>query len=366
MTIRNHLFYQGLFLFSLLLALLVPCHVNAAIGDVTVLKSFPAPNTSPDGITTDGTYLYVSECESDIIYKLSPEDGSVQGSLKVSGWMIDHLTWDGQFIWANDHDGKSVIFKIDIAKKAAVEQFKVPWQGVMGVAWDGSKIWTMDPYNLKVYTIDPVAKTAEYKFKTPSNNPCGIGWDGKCVWIGDLTTKRYYQVDPATGNVAANFKIPGNATALPTGILWDGEYFWVMDEYQYKPMIYKISVELPADGPCAMKPVEIEENAVPEEVATEESAPEEQAEETAQFEDLFTPDAGNGQETSSETTMDEQAGGDTAAEEGGVVEKEEVSEGKGSGCMQSALHGAGAYELATLLFAAFMALGTLRKKLQRG
>lgn len=237
-------------------------------GDVTVLKTFPAPHPSPDGIATDGEVLYVSDCASSVIKVISPDDGSVISQKTVSGHMLDHLAWDGSRMWINDHDGMSVIMQVDLAgKPQVVQKFDMPFANVMGVAWDGEKVWTMDAGGLGVYTMDPSTGETTYRFRTPGDNPCGIGWDGRCVWIGDLSTRRYYQIDPDTGDVQVSFVIPGGPTALPTGILWDGGHFWVVDEYPYAPKIIQVDVELPETGPCAKaalpdeRPLEVPEPA---------------------------------------------------------------------------------------------------------
>ncbi len=250
-----------------LVGLLGPASAAAEAGDVTVLKVFPAPHPSPDGIATDGEVLYVSDCASSVIKIISPEDGSVIGQKTVSGHRLDHLAWDGSRMWINDHDGMSVILQVDLAgKPQVVQKFSMPFANVMGVAWDGERVWTMDAGGLGVYTMDPSTGETTYRFRTPGGNPCGIGWDGRCVWIGDLSTRRYYQIDPDTGDVQVSFVIPGGPTALPTGIMWDGGHFWVVDEYPYAPKIYQIEVELPESGPCAKA-------ALPEEGPPEVSGP---------------------------------------------------------------------------------------------
>ena len=240
--------WLGLGAASLALAASAPVH--AAPGDVEVLATFPAPNQSPDGIALKDGHLFITECSSSIVNEIDPDTGAVLAKHNVPGTMLDHITWDGPWMWANDHDGKTVFHKIDSGSWTVAHQIKVPWSP-MGAVFDGQHLWSMDPAAMKVYRIDPETEQMEAVFDVPGVNPCGIGFDGQCLWISDLTLKTYTLIDRETGTPQLSFELPGPASKLPTGIAYDGESFWALDEDPKDPTIFKLKVELPAEGPCA-------------------------------------------------------------------------------------------------------------------
>ena len=229
----------------------------ATPGDYFILRSFPAPVMSPDGIFWDGTHIWTTECTSEDIYKLDPTDGTVVAKHTIPGILIDHFTWDGSSLWVNDHHDGSLIRKIDLDALEVVENFAIPWDNVMGVAWDGVHLWTTDPSTNQLFQLDPTTGeiTDVLDFDFPgyalSEQTCGIGWDGVCLWVGDIVSRKYHQVDPATGEVVLTITAPGGEESLPTGFAWDGSYMWVVDENPSNPTIFQLDVELLKSGPCA-------------------------------------------------------------------------------------------------------------------
>jgi hypothetical protein len=229
----------------------------AAPGDYTIVRSFPSPVTSPDGIELIGGYLWTTECTSEDFYKLDPVTGEVVEVLTATGAFIDHIAWDGQYLWGNDHHDRSVLLKVDPTTMTVVHTIPVPWVNLMGAAWDGEHLWTADPNTSRIHRLDPqsgdILSTFDFDFpgQDPAEQVCGLGWDGVCLWVGDIIYHKYHQVDPATGEIVLTIEAPGGPDSMPTGFTWDGRYIWIDDENPYNPTIFQLDVELNTTGPCA-------------------------------------------------------------------------------------------------------------------
>ena len=243
----------------------------------------------PDGIAWDGSGIWVTGCDSMVFGKLDVTGGLIEQFRLPGMEMADHLAWDGEYLWGVVHsmpgqpgppDGR--IIKTDTAAAEVVHTIEVPFRNAntmspMGLAWDGTYLWSMDPDNQDIYRIDPVTGEGKDRpiYKTPIINgqrvaPCGISWDGhSCLWMSVLSHGVYLQIDPRTGEAVSYISPPDNpdptrfgafrppgVTKLFTGMTTDGDRVWVVDEIEGNPLIYELDVEFPTTGTCA-HPVEI-------------------------------------------------------------------------------------------------------------
>ena len=75
--------------------------------DYRIVSTIPAPGPNPHGVAWDGSYLWVGDAETDSIYKVNPEDGSVILSFPTPGSEPRGMTWcENQLILMDDHDIK--------------------------------------------------------------------------------------------------------------------------------------------------------------------------------------------------------------------------------------------------------------------
>lgn len=253
-----------------LASLFAASSVRAAPGDFTIVKSFAAPTTSPDGLAVDGDYLWNSDCGIPKLFKIEKATGKVVETIDISmvedptGAMImimpDHVEVapGGKTLFVNDHDNKSVVYEFDPVAKKILKVNTRAYDNNMGVAWDGTLLWNIDPLGeKKIWAIDWAKGTNVRSIPAPDSNNCGIGWDGKCLWVSDLTTKKLYQVDPANGNIALSFITPGPSTRLPTGVDFDPAtgHIWYADEDPKRATIFELAVEFGTTGACGQAPV---------------------------------------------------------------------------------------------------------------
>jgi len=62
-------------------------------------------------------------------------------------------------------------------------------------------------------------------------HPTGIAWDGRYFWAADRKTDSFYKIDPKSGETIQSMESPGY---FPSGLAWDGKYLWSTDPTEGK------------------------------------------------------------------------------------------------------------------------------------
>jgi len=222
-----------------LLALLCSQGIFATPGDV--LSSFTISNissdgrlpTTPQGITYYDGKLYIVDFGTDRIYRTYPED-------------------------VLDSDNVTVLFSAgesDFNLPLADNGTNGPTGG--GLAFAKNFLWNASPITDDIIKIDPVDGDnleSENTLATAAfPSPTGIAFDGTYFWIVDWQSNTINKVLAEDGSVLStipgpsslpSFDTDSSATnARPFGIAWDGVALWVSDHEE--DMIYRIN---PDDG----------------------------------------------------------------------------------------------------------------------
>ncbi len=258
------------------------------------------PINGTDGLAWDGEGVWASSCDSMLLAKFDPETGDVIDEIEypedAHHMMVDHMAWDGQYLWGNVHSmpgdpepHMGHLIAIDTATGDVAKKIEVPFRDAdsmtpMGTAWDGEYLWTQDPRYGEYYRIDPETGEGadtpywdDLRFNNRPIYPCGVSHDDySCMWISDLNKGYYIQVDIETGEVVSYLEPPDNpdpdkygeyrpdsVTKLFTGMTTDGRRVWVVDELEGNPILYQLDVDFPNTGLCA-HPVENGETCVPD------------------------------------------------------------------------------------------------------
>jgi len=225
-------------------------------------REFDAPSSFPTGMTWDGEYLWNSDFNSERIYMIDPDDGTVIKSFPAPGNDPEGLAWDGQYLWHVDNgaafdlgceQAKLYIYKIDPESGDAIKVFEAPGPGCNAedLAWDGDYLWYVDGGSeaeaegtSSIYKINPQNGEVVKNFDAPGAHPSGIAWDGTYLWLSDYWQAKIYKIDPHEGSVLQSFNAPSD---YPGGLAWDGRYLWCADWNSAK--IYSMDVGVPATTP---------------------------------------------------------------------------------------------------------------------
>ena len=90
------------------------------------------------GVATDGNYIYISASDGSKLFKFN-KTGTLLGAINLTGGHIfGALTWTGSDFWAAS---ETDITRWDI-NGTLVGRIYPPAEGTIGLAWDGSYLWT--------------------------------------------------------------------------------------------------------------------------------------------------------------------------------------------------------------------------------
>jgi PKD repeat protein len=203
---------------------------QGAVGSTTrsvlvrlAVESFAAPGTDPSGLVWDGTHFWVTDTESNKIYKLD-QDGKVLSSFDGPGTNPLALAWDGEHLWvADDLDEK--LYQLDPQTGEVLHTVDIPDSAIHGIAWDGQNLWVIDDDTGKLIKLDADGKALQ-SFSFPDVSAGGLTWDGKNLWMSDSAAGLLLKIDPGTGKQLKTIPTPGPD---PRGLAWDGRFLWVVD-----------------------------------------------------------------------------------------------------------------------------------------
>lgn len=212
---------------------------------ISVVRSFAAPGYSAQGITWDGTSLWISD-SSGTLFQMDTE-GRLLGAFADLEVTPTGLTWDGASFWlfATD-DNRIYQFQVEGQQIRILGSFEAPMR-VFGnyitqdLTWDGTSLWYANQFN--VYHLDTTG-TVLGSFAFPKN-VVGLEWDGENLWLADndeiaIQPATIYVVD-ASGNVRASFPCPlyrVQALAAGEGTLWALGQDWAAGDI----MVYELDV----------------------------------------------------------------------------------------------------------------------------
>ncbi len=147
----------------------------------------------PSGLSSDGKYLYVADCEVSAIRRL-PLDGKGQ---------VETLVGRGLFEFG-DRDGPG-----QVADPTERKTREAKMQHAVGIAYDDGMVFVADTYNSKIKTIElrtgevktflggPAEKGQEPLF----NEPTGLSIIGNTLYVADTNAHRIRVVDLRTKQV---------------------------------------------------------------------------------------------------------------------------------------------------------------------
>ena len=228
---------------KVLLFILIPIQLVAYTGEIQ--SSFSAPANYPSGLTWDGNHLWITDFQTDKIYKLDAS-GKVLKTIESPAYRPVGLAFDGKYLWCSDTKGlipegdeyhRGKIYKIDPENGKILKVMAAPSSSPAGITWDGKYLWCVDDIHRKLIQFDPNDGTTINEFKSPASGPQGITWDGKYLWVSDRSYDEIYMVDPSNGDVILIAKAPGN---YALDLAFDGHNLWNVDFITKK--IYKLTL----------------------------------------------------------------------------------------------------------------------------
>ena len=205
-----------------------------------LIFSCNSPVSGNDGLTWDGTFLWIADYDTKRAYTVDPSTCAALRSIPLPGTYPTGLAWDGRYLWHADGDAER-IYRLDPSDGAIVSSFPSPGGFPHGLTWDGGNLWNSDSNcNHGSCTPDQILKLATTggllaAFSAPGAYPTGLAYDGLYLWHSDNATDTIYKLRRADLSIVDSFPSPGT---YPNDLAWDGRYLWVVDNgtdmlYQY-------------------------------------------------------------------------------------------------------------------------------------
>jgi hypothetical protein len=221
--------------------------VKSAISttSASLVSSCPSPVGGNDGLTWDGTYLWISDFETNRAYKVDPSTCLSVANIPLPGTYPYGLAWDGSNLWFVDKSG-ATIYKLNPANGSVITSFASPGSEPSGLAWDGSNLWNNNRVPLNIFKLSTTG-TLLKTLPATGTIPSGLAYDGVNLWQSDNDTDMVYKLNPANGDVLGSFSAPGT---YPNALAWDGRYLWVVDNGT--DLLYKYDVGVPDSPPVLL------------------------------------------------------------------------------------------------------------------
>ena len=232
-----------------------------------------AGNSSPRGIWSDGTTMWVVDRRDDKVYAYNLAEkqrdaGKDFDSLSDRGGRSPQGIWsDGTTMWVADFDQKVYAYDVETKQRdpqkdlnTLVDSGSDPPKGIWS---DGVTMWVaywgwesgarsayidygrVNAYDMATKLRDPRKGYYHLSLLNFDAQPQGLWSDGTTMWVSDAKDAKIYAWDSATQDTRVpdkNFEALGAAgNNSPTGIWSDGTTMWVADAEDAK--IYAYSLE---------------------------------------------------------------------------------------------------------------------------
>ena len=186
-------------------------------------------NTTPLGISSDGTHVWVANIETNSVTELDASTGLVVQTILV-GQGPEDVSSDGTHVWVANTFGNTVD-ELD-ASDGSIVQANIPvGQHPTAISSDGTHVWVMNQSSGTVSELDAstgsVLRASVYGVSDHGGR--GISSDGTHVWVtgaGIFVNANLLELDASQPTTILN---PITLGSEPTGVSSDGTHVWVTD-----------------------------------------------------------------------------------------------------------------------------------------
>ena len=200
-------------------------------------------NTTPHGIWSDGTTMWVNDFDDNKLYAYTLANGSRDTSkefaLTAANTNLHGLWSDGTTIWGSDSDDNKIYAytlsngNTDSNKDFALTSANTDPRGIWS---DGTTMWVADYADNKLYAYQlsdgSTDSTKDFALTPANTKPRGIWSDGTTMWVVDLDDAKIYAYqlsDGSTDSTKDFDTLAAMGNGQPTGLWSDGTTMWVVD-----------------------------------------------------------------------------------------------------------------------------------------
>lgn len=197
--------------------------VDAASPEV-IVDSHDFGTSSPFGATENNGYIFFVDYGTDTLYQKLWSDKSATNSWSIGAYSGNPsgVAYDGEYFWISDSSDDQV-YKVSAADPTTYV-YIITYTGIStveGVGWndDNNRLLVTDSGSDLIYSFDvsgvpdsgqgTTNLSPDWSFAAPGGAPTGIVWDGSYFWSIDDGTNSLYKHNP-DGSVAATYNPPGS------------------------------------------------------------------------------------------------------------------------------------------------------------
>ncbi len=177
----------------------------------------------PEGISSDGTHVWVANYHSDTVTELAASTGGVIQTIAV-GSGPEGISSDGTNVWVANFLSNTVT-ELNASTGALVQTIDVGGQPD-AISSDGTDVWVANFLSNTVTELNATTGALVQTIDAVGGAPYGISSDGTHVWVTNFDNDTVTELDASTGAVVQTIAV-GSA---PEGISSDGTDVWETNE----------------------------------------------------------------------------------------------------------------------------------------
>lgn len=201
-----------------------PFDPDAGEAAFEVLQTLIAPGAAPQGLTWDGSLLWMIDAASNTLAGLNPSGGALIRTLSPPFSGTTDAAFDGADLWVCG-EGSTDVFKINTLNGDVQKRLSLQRGQFTACEYAQGSLWLADAQSNKILRVDPETAEVLGSFANPGTRAAGLAFDGLHFWISDPARISIYELD-STGRLIRTFQSPGPS---PQGLAFDGRFLWNAD-----------------------------------------------------------------------------------------------------------------------------------------
>jgi hypothetical protein len=176
--------------------------------------------SSPQLVEFDGTDLWVANASSASVMRIKASDGRVLDTWGGATGAVSIVSAMGK-VFVTGATSPGSLYLIDLTQPAGTVTTLTSALGnnPLGVAFDGSRIWTANEGSVSIVSLNPTSVTT---ISTGFGSLRGILYDGTNIWVTDNTANAVLKLN-SDGSIAQTIAV-GTSPRHP---VFDGINIWV-------------------------------------------------------------------------------------------------------------------------------------------
>ncbi len=172
----------------------------------------------PDGVLSDGTYVWVADFYTNTVIKLQPDDGTILDTFPTMGLYPQYLAFDGENIWVT-HAFSYYVTKLRASDGAFLGSFYVGGSSPTSILYAAGKIW------VATYTGGSILRPSDGKVfgYFGGYGSEGVTFDGENVWVANAESDTVTKIRASDNTVLGTFDVG----ASPIGVAFGRGNIWV-------------------------------------------------------------------------------------------------------------------------------------------